>query len=379
MTRSAGQLRLLLLFRCWRTAAVVALLVALAAPIVAPVQAQDEQIDKVSIVVPASRTNGGWDQQGVDNLVAVAEARGLEVEVAEEAGYDDITPILQDLADNGADLIICHASGYQTVCPEFAGQSGVRVAVIENSGAVDAALIADIETQAQEAAYLAGVLAGQETRSGIVGVVVSGEPPTWNFMTVGFAEGLKATRPDARLVYSVIGEAAYDDAANAKRVTDSTLAAGADIIFGMGDGASFGMIQSIREFNAGQPPEQQARFIDVIGDKSATDARQILLSSVLFDYTGVYTQMLDNIASGSFGQVYTMTLANGGVRLLDLPLGDTSTPVAATPIATPSAGGGTVQGAVATAQQAIIAGEITVSAVDDSAGVHQRLAELFPT
>src|SRR5918995_1663473 len=318
MTRSAGQLRLLLLFRCWRTAAVVALLVALAAPIVAPVQAQDEQIDKVSIVVPASRTNGGWDQQGVDNLVAVAEARGLEVEVAEEAGYDDITPILQDLADNGVDLIICHASGYQTVCPEFAGQSGVRVAVIENPGAVDAALIADIETQAQEAAYLAGVLAGQETRSGIVGVVVSGEPPTWNFMTVGFAEGLKATRPDARLVYSVIGEAAYDDAANAKRVTDSTLAAGADIIFGMGDGASF-------------------------------------------------------------GEVHTMTLANGGVRLLDLPLGDTSTPVAATPIATPSAGGGTVQGAVATAQQAIIAGEITVSAVDDSAGVHQRLAELFPT
>jgi simple sugar transport system substrate-binding protein len=357
----------------------VALLVALAAQFVAPVQAQDEQIDKVAIVVPASRTNGGWDQQGVDNLVAVAEARGLEVEVAEEAGYDDITPILQDLADNGVDLIICHASGYQTVCPEFAAQSGVRVAVIENPGAVDAALIADIETQAQEAAYLAGVLAGQETRSGIVGVVVSGEPPTWNFMTVGFAEGLKATRPDARLVYSVIGEAAYDDAANAKRVTDSTLAAGADIIFGMGDGASFGMIQSIREFNAGQPPEQQARFIDVIGDKSATDARQILLSSVLFDYTGVYTQMLDNIARGSFGQVYTMTLANGGVRLLDLPLGDTSTPVAATPIATPSAGGGTVQGAVATAQQAIIAGEITVSAVDDPDGVHQRLAELFPT
>src|SRR5215204_4754587 len=277
-------------------------------------------VEQIAVVTPSSRTNQGWDQQAADAVEAVAAEAGIEAVVAENAGYEDITPILRDVAAGGAGLIICHASGYQTVCPEFAAQSGVRVAVIENPGAVDAALIADIETQAQEAAYLAGVLAGQETHSGIVGVVVSGEPPTWNFMTVGFAEGLKATRPDARLVYSVIGEAAYDDAANAKRVTDSTLAAGADIIFGMGDGASFGMIQSIREFNAGQSPERHARFIDVIGDKSATDAREILLSSVLFDYTGIYTQMLDNIASGSFGQVYTMTLANGGVRLLDLPL-----------------------------------------------------------
>ncbi len=376
MTWSAGQRHRLQDVQPWRLAIVVALMTAFAAPLLTPVGAQEDQIDKVAIVAPASRTNGGWDQQGVDTLVAVGEARGLEVEVAEEAGYDDITPILQDLADNGTDLIICHASGYQTVCPEFAAQSGVRVAVIENPGAVDPALIADIETQAQEAAYLAGVLAGQETRSGVVGVVVSGEPPTWNFMTVGFAEGLKATRPDARLVYSVIGDAAYDDAANAKRVTDSTLATGADIIFGMGDGASFGMIQSIREFNAGQVPERQARFIDVIGDKSGTDAGEILLSSVLFDYTGVYTQLLDNAGGDAFGQVYTMTLANGGVRLLDLPLGGTATPVAATPAATPV--GGNVQSAVATAQQAIIDGQIDVSAVGDPAGVQQRLAELFP-
>ncbi|MBA2276588.1 MAG: BMP family ABC transporter substrate-binding protein [Chloroflexia bacterium] len=337
---------------------------------------QSTALDTVAIVVPASRTNGGWDQQGADNLTAVAQERGLTPQVAENAGYEDITPILQDLADGGADLIICHASGYQTVCPEFAAQSGVPVAVIENPGAVEPGLISDIETQAQEAAYLAGVVAGLETRSGTVGVVVSGEPPTWNFMTVGFAEGLKATRPEARLVYSVIGENAYDDAANAKRVTDSVLAAGADIVFGMGDGASFGMIQSIREFNGGRQPEQQAKFIDVIGDKRGTDAREILLTSVLFDYTGIYNQMLDDFGAGSFGQVYTMTLENNGVRLLDLPTGaGTATPANATPAATPAS---PVQQAVAEARSRIISGEITVPAVGDANGVRQSLAQLFP-
>ena len=89
---------------------------------------------------------------------------GIEGVVAENAGYEDITPILRDLAAGGAGLIICHASGYQTVCPEFAAESGVPVAVIENPGAVSPGLVSDIETQAQEVAYLAGVLAGKTTR-----------------------------------------------------------------------------------------------------------------------------------------------------------------------------------------------------------------------
>jgi hypothetical protein len=123
-------------------------------------------------------------------------------------------------------------------------------------------------------------------------------------MTVGFAEGLKATNPDAMMLYSVIGEAAYDDAAGAKRVTEQQLAADADVIFGMGDGASFGMLQAIEEHNA-QEGANKAWFIDVIGDKKAEHG-DALLSSVLFDYTGIYNQMLDDLSAGTFGDVYTM-------------------------------------------------------------------------
>lgn len=316
----------------------------------------------MSIVTPASRTNQAWDQQGVDNLVATGEEMGFDVAVAENAGYQDITPILQDLADDGSDMVICHASGYQTVCPEFAAQSGVPVVVIENPGAVTDGLVSDIETQAQEAAFLAGVLAGLETETGTVAIVVTGEPPTWNYMTVGFAEGLHSVRPDATLIYSVVGEAAYDDAPNAKRVTETVLAGGADIVFGMGDGASFGMIQAIREFNAERSPEDHARFIDVIGDKSESEARDFLLTSILFDYTGVYRQLVDDLEAGQFGSVVTMNLENGGVRLLE-PL---------VPIDPESAQ------QVADTRDRIIAGEIEVSTIGDADGTHQRLQELFP-
>ena len=327
------------------------------------ITAQDAEIDRVAIVVPASRTNQGWDQQGADNLEAVGAALGIDVEVAENGGYDDITAILQDLDDNGADLIVCHASGYQTVCPEFADASGVPVVVIENPAAVVPGLVSDIETQAQEAAYLAGIVAGKETRTGSVAVVVSAEPPTWNFMTVGFAEGLHSVRPDAKLLYQVIGEAAYDDAPNAKRVTESVLAANADIVFGMGDGASFGMIQAIREHNQGLAADKQVRFIDVIGDKTGSEAGEHLLTSVLFDYEPAYTHMIEGLRSGTFGDVYTMNLANDGVRLLDF----------ATPVSDE-----TVR-AVASCRTAIIEGKVKVSATGDAEGVRRRLNELFPS
>lgn len=338
----------------------------LQAGITAPIAAQDAtpaagtEIAQAAVVTPASRTNQGWDQQAADAIDAVADEVGIESVVAENAGYDDITPILRDLEASGAGLIICHASGYQTVCPEFAAETGVPVAVIENPGAIAPGTVSDIETQAQEVAYLAGVLAGHVTTTGTVGVVVSGEPPTWNYMTVGFAEGLKATKPDAKLLYSVIGEAAYDDAAGAKRVTEQQIAAGADVIFGMGDGASFGMVQAIEEHNAADGADK-VWFIDVIGDKTAEHG-DALLSSVLFDYTGIYRQMIDDLKAGTFGNVYTMDVKNGGVRLLDLP----------EDIAQEA------KDAVSEAEKSIVDGSLTVSAISDAEEMKTKLAELFP-
>ncbi|MGH2548689.1 MAG: hypothetical protein ACRDHN_04835, partial [Thermomicrobiales bacterium] len=123
----------------------LALLIVIQAPLAATAQTPEAtpeaNIDKVALVTPASRTNQGWDQQAADALTAIAAERGITTDIAENAGYDDITPILKDFEANGDQLIICHASGYQTVCPEFAEESGIPVAVIENPGAVKPGLI----------------------------------------------------------------------------------------------------------------------------------------------------------------------------------------------------------------------------------------------
>jgi simple sugar transport system substrate-binding protein len=60
-------------------------------------------------------------------------------------------------------------------------------------------------------------------------------------------------------------------------------------------------------------------LIDVIGDKSAV-AQGRLLSSVLWDPTETFVNMIQDVNEGKFGsRPYTIGLADGSVRLLKTP------------------------------------------------------------
>ena len=119
-------------------------------------------------------------------------------------------------------------------------------------------------------------------------------------MSAGFAQGLKASNPSSKLLYSVIGEAAYADAAGGKRNAQDQIAVGADVIFGMGDGASFGMLQACATKKARDGGK--VWFIDVIGDKRSIDKADVLLSSVIMDMSVVYEEVIKSYMDGTFGQ-----------------------------------------------------------------------------
>ncbi|MCB9969363.1 MAG: BMP family protein [Geminicoccaceae bacterium] len=272
------------------------------------------QVNAIAILVPEEGTDYGWNQQGVDAAVAAANATGVEVITAEGLGYGDIRPTLRELAEEGASLMIAHASGYNTAAPEIAQETGVPVAIVDSPDALVPGLVADYTLSGHEGAYLAGVMAATMTRTGTVGIVVSGEPPSWNAQSAGFAQGVQATNPDVKIVYAVIGPAAYADAAGGNRVTAAVIAAGADIVFGQGNGSSFGMLQAIETTPA--TDGGKVLFIDVIGDKSSID-KGYLLTSVLWDMTPVYTAMIEDLENDTFGtKSYAIGLADDSVRLL---------------------------------------------------------------
>jgi len=279
-------------------------------------KAQNPAPKIVGLCLPEAGTDKGWNEQAKVGLEKTAKKFGFKIMLAEALGYGDIKPTLRDLVKKKCDLIITHAAGYQTVAPEIARETGVKVTTVENHKDVTPALVSDIDTAPGAGAYLAGILAGRMTRSNIVGIVVSAEPPTWNRMSAAFAQGLKSVNPNAKLLYSVIGEDAYADAAGGKRNTEDQIAVGADVIFGQGDGASFGMLQacSIKKAKDGG----KVWFIDVIGDKRSIDRADVLLSSILFDFSVTYDEIIQSMIDGTFGKQHWMSVSNKAVYLLDL-------------------------------------------------------------
>ncbi len=272
------------------------------------------EVKALAVLVPEQGTDYGWNQQGVDAARTVAETYGLEFMPAEGLGYGDVRPTLRELAEDGASLMIAHASGYNTAAPEIAAETGVPVAIVDSPDKLQPGLVADYTLSGHAGAYLAGVMAAKMTKTGSVGIVVSGEPPSWNSQSAGFAQGVKAGNPDVKVIYAVIGPAAYADVAGGRRVTESVIAAGADVIFGQGNGSSFGMIEAVE--NSKSVDGGPVWFIDVIGDKSSLDKGH-LLSSVMWNMVPVYSAMVEDLKKGDFGKNrYKISLADDSVKLL---------------------------------------------------------------
>ena len=152
----------------------------------------------------------------------------------------------------------------------------------------------------------------------------------------------------------MIGPAAYSDAAGGNRVTTSVIAAGADIIFGQGNGSSFGMIQAVESNKATDGSD--VLFIDVIGDKSELDKGH-LLTSVVWDMTPVYTAMIEDLKNDEFGtHGYSISLADDSVKLLKTPQVDEA-----------------AWADVMALRDQIISGEITIEPVFDAAAVREMV------
>jgi basic membrane protein A len=273
-------------------------------------QKSESKVANFAIVTPEKGSDYGWNQQSIEAAKKIATDRGVTVEVADNSGYEDVTPILRELATGDANFIIAQASGYNTAAPDVSAQTEVPSLIWDNPEAAQPGLVANAEAQGQGGGYLAGVLAANTSKSGTLGIVISADDTNWNRMAGGFVKGAQSVNPDVEIKLAQIGQAGYADTAGGKRVTEQVIADGADVIFGMGDGSSFGMIQAVEGADG-------VKFIDVIGDKTAIDKKGVLLSSVLWNFDVLFNQAIDDIDAGTFGETnYALDLENKGISLL---------------------------------------------------------------
>ena len=271
------------------------------------------KVKVIAIATPAKTNDYGWNSQGVAGAKAAGSSVGATVNVTSNIGYDKTPSVLRQLALAKPQLIIAHASGFDTAAQRIGQQYKIPTVTYDIPTMKSPGAVSNITTESQQAAYLAGILAAHQSKTGKVGVIISASDSNWFKMAGGYEAGVHSVKPKMPISFAEISSAGYDDSAGGKRVATSMIADGADVILTMGDGASFGYLQAIETANAGH----KVWMIGDIGDMTPIDKNGVFLSSVLWNFGGAYKQFIKEIDNGTFGQQgYDLTLANGGVSLL---------------------------------------------------------------
>lgn len=307
------------------------------------------KVEQFAIVTPEKESDYGWNQQGIWAARAAADELDITLDDNSNVGYDNTETVLTQVAEADNDLIIAHASGFNAAGHRVGLQTGVPTLVVDFDRN-EPGKVATVITQGQEGAYLAGVAAAQSTETRTVGIVASAEDLNWFLMAGGFAQGVYSVDPAINVVVAYVGPAAYGDSAGGRAVTSQVIAAGADVIFGMGDGATIGYLQAIETADTGYP----IRYIATIGDVTEiVEDPDMVLTSVIWNFTDAYVAAIKDVEAGKFGtRTYELTVANGGLSLQNSP-----------------ALSGEVATAVEAATAGIIDGSVKVTRTTDLAAV----------
>lgn len=313
-----------------------------------------KKLTQIAVVTPATEADHGWNQQGLAAAEAAAKELDLKLQKNTNVGYDNTQTMLTQVAKKGNGFVIAWASGFTTAAARASNASGVPMLVVDNPSAAIPGKVGVVTFEAQQGAYLAGIAAAMTTQTKTVGVVVSADDINWFNMSGGFIQGVRSIDPSIKIVIAYIGAAAYDDSAGGKKVASQVIAAGADVVFGMGDGSTVGYIAAVE--SAPTP----VKYIADIGD--VTDLLKdpsTMLTSVRWNMKGAFVDAIKGVEDGTFGEKpYTLTVANGGLTLQETPGLTTE-----------------IKSAVDKAKQGIVDGSIEVKPSTTKAAVNELLGQ----
>ena len=311
--------------RKWSVAGLIAALLLLAACAVPAVPAADSgaPVDgssdpfRIALIMPSTTTDMAWSQAMYDGILqAQAELGGesaLELAVSENMfNVTDAAAAIRDYAADGYDLVIAHGAQYGEPMFDVAGdfpETSFAWGTSNNVGA-DRGLenVFAYEANAQEGAYVNGVIAALLTESNIIGVVGPVEAGDAVLYINGFKAGVADTNPDATV--NVIFTGSFGDTALAAEAANTLIAGGADVL----TGSAQQVVGAI-----GVATEAGVPWLSNDSDQSSLGP-EVVVASQVYEWAETIKQMIEMHNAGDLGStVFKLTLENEGLHMIFNP------------------------------------------------------------
>lgn len=208
---------------------------------------------RVATVVVGAQRDGGFNEAALDGLALADKVPGVALEGVLGAAYDAaaMASALDAAATQvGAGGLVLFIGGQgDRVTPEAAGRwRDRRFCVVQ--GSVTGQNLSSVHVRQEDSAFLAGVLAASLTRSGVVGHLSGHRVAPGLRARAAFAAGVRHADHGVALLTAFCGT--QDDIELAGRWAAAEVAAGADILFTMLNGARDGATAACRAASVAQ-------------------------------------------------------------------------------------------------------------------------------
>lgn len=271
-----------------------------ATPAPAPAAQEVAKKTRVALVLDGKIDDNGWNQAAYEGLTKAQQQYNLDIAYSEGVPIPDYEKAMRDYANQGFDIIIAHSSIAKDAVMNTA-RDFPKLAFVWTDGDTTQPNVAVIRPMAQEASYLAGILAGKMTKSNIIGMVGGIDIPSTHRSSAAFKLGVESVNPKAKVLMNWIGS--FLDVSAGKEAALSQIESGADVIFGNGDGQNIGVLKAASEKNV--------PAIGAVRDQFAV-APNVVLTSVNWGFDSAISEVIKDIIDGNFsGKTYDIGLAHG--------------------------------------------------------------------
>ncbi len=222
-----------------------------------------------------------------------------ELEMQSEAQREQA---LRRLAEAGANPIVMTGFAFgdvlNTVAPDF---PDTKFAIIDM--VVDQPNVKSVVFTEDQGSYLVGMMAAMASKSGTVGFVGGMDIPLIRRFACGYAQGVKAVNPDAKVIANMTGTtpAAWNDPVKGAELAKAQKSQGADVIYAAAGGTGIGVLQAAAD--------EKILSIGVDSNQNYLHPGQVLTSMM---------KRVDNAVYGAFKEGAEM---KPGVNVMDLKAG----------------------------------------------------------
>jgi basic membrane lipoprotein Med (substrate-binding protein (PBP1-ABC) superfamily) len=203
---------------------------------------------RVALITPGSIADAAWNSGAYAGLLRIRDSLGASISHVEALTPAAQEAALRAYAAQGFDVIFANGFEFQEPAERVAASFPEPVFVV-NSGSRAAGKVVPLVFRIEEATYLAGMVAGGLSRSGVIGFVGGVELPPVRRGQEGWVNGARAVNAAIESRVTYLNN--WEDAASGREAALALLRLGVDMLHHNADAAALGAFQAVKESRSG--------------------------------------------------------------------------------------------------------------------------------